>query len=94
MMRIKTKESASWIIGAVAGVCVAVITLVLKADWWVVLLATLVTYVLISLFALWIMVEYVAYKLRPIYSTVFSREVHTEEIVGELKGKRVENISD
>ena len=66
----------------------------LKADWWVVLLATLVTYVLISLFALWIMVEYVAYKLRPIYSTVFSREVHTEEIVGELKGKRVENISD
>ena len=94
MMRIKTKESASWIIGAVAGVCVAVITLALKADWWVVLLATLVTYVLISLFALWIMVEYVAYKLRPIYSTVFSREVHTEEIVGELKGKRVENISD
>ena len=94
MMRIKTKESASWIIGAVAGVCVAVITLVLKADWWVVLLATLVTYVLISLFALWIMIEYVAYKLRPIYSTVFSREVHTEEIVGELKGKRVENISD
>ena len=94
MMRIKTKESASWIIGAVAGVCVAVITLVLKADWWVVLLSTLVTYVLISLFALWIMIEYVAYKLRPIYSTVFSREVHTEEIVGELKGKRVENISD
>ena len=94
MMRIKTKESASWIIGAVAGVCVAVITLVLKADWWVVLLSTLVTYVLISLFALWIRIEYVAYKLRPIYSTVFSREVHTEEIVGELKGKRVENISD
>lgn len=94
MMRIKTKESASWIIGAVAGVCVAVITLLLKADWWVVLLATLVTFVLISLFALWIMVEYVAYKLRPIYSTVFSRDVHTGEIVGELKDKRVENISD
>ena len=94
MMRIKTKESASWIIGAVAGVCVAVITLLLKADWWVVLLATLVTFVLISLFALWIMVEYVAYKLRPIYSTVFSRDVHTGEIVGELKDKRVENISE
>ena len=94
MMRIKTKESASWIIGAVAGVCVAVITLLLKADWWVVLLATLVTFVLISLFAWWIMVEYVAYKLRPIYSTVFSRDVHTGEIVGELKDKRVENISE
>ncbi|MBR0394691.1 MAG: sensor histidine kinase, partial [Alistipes sp.] len=63
-------------------------------DWWVVLLAKLVTFVLISLFALWIMVEYVAYKLRPIYSTVFSRDVHTGEIVGELKDKRVENISD
>lgn len=94
MMRIKTKESASWIIGALAGVCVAAITLLLQAEWWVVLVATLCTFVLISLFALWIMVKYVAYKLRPIYSTVFSRDVHTGEIVGELKDKRVENISE
>ena len=32
--------------------------------------------------------------MRPIYSVVFSRDVHTGEIVDELKGKRVENISD
>ena len=94
MMKIKTKESASCIIGAVAGICVAAITLLLKAQWWVIVVATLLTFVLISLFALWIMVGYVAYKLRPIYSTVFSRDVHTGEIVGELKDKRVENISE
>lgn len=94
MVRIKTKESASWIIGAVAGVCVLALALIMHAKWWVVLVATLLTFVLISLLALWIMIEYVAYKLKPIYSVVFSRDVHTGEIVGELKDKRVENISE
>ena len=94
MVYIKTKESASWLIGAVAGICVAAVTIALKAQWWVVLLASLLTFVLISLIALWFIVKYVAYKLRPIYSVVFSRDVHTGEIVDELKDKRVENISD
>lgn len=94
MVYIKTKESASWLIGAVAGVCVAIVSLLLKAEWWVVLLAWLMTFVSVSLIALWFIVKYVAYKLRPIYSVVFSRDVHTGEIVDELKGKRVENISD
>ncbi len=94
MVYIKTKESASWLIGAVAGVCVAIVSLLLNAEWWVVLLAWLMTFVLVSLIALWFIVKYVAYKLRPIYSVVFSRDVHTGEIVDELKGKRVENIPD
>lgn len=94
MVYIKTKESASWLIGAVAGICVVAVTIALKAQWWVVLLASLLTFVLISLIALWFIVKYVAYKLRPIYSVVFSRDVHTGEIVDELKDKRVENISD
>lgn len=94
MVYIKTKESASWLIGAVAGICVAAVTIALKTQWWVVLLASLLTFVLISLIALWFIVKYVAYKLRPIYSVVFSRDVHTGEIVDELKDKRVENISD
>lgn len=94
MVYIKTKESASWLIGAVAGICVAAVAIALKAQWWVVLLASLLTFVLISLIALWFIVKYVAYKLRPIYSVVFSRDVHTGEIVDELKDKRVENISD
>ena len=36
--------------------------------------------------------KYVAYKLKPIYSIVLSRDVHTHEIVSELKDKHVENI--
>ncbi len=94
MIRIKTKESASWLIGAIAGLCVLAVTLLLGAEWYVVLAATLLTFVAISLFALWMMTAYVAYKLKPIYSVVFSRDVHTGEILGELKDKRVENISE
>ena len=93
MLRIKTKESGSWLIGAVAAVCVAVTAILANAEWWIILGATLLTFVLISLFALWILVKYVAYKLLPIYSTVFSRDVHTREMLDELKDKRVENIS-
>lgn len=94
MLKIKTKESASWLIGAVAGICMLAVTILLHAQWWVVALAAVLTFVLISLFALWMMIGYVAYKLKPIYSVVFSRDVHTGEIIGELKDKRVENISE
>lgn len=94
MLKIKTKESASWLIGAVAGICMLAVTILLYAQWWVVALAAVLTFVLVSLFALWMMIGYVAYKLKPIYSVVFSRDVHTGEIIGELKDKRVENISE
>ena len=97
MLRIKTKEAGSWLIGAVAGVCAMVVTLTtldLSKLWWVVLVATIGTFVGVSLFALWVMTKYVAYKLRPIYSTVFSRDVHTADVLDELKDKRVENISE
>ena len=98
MLRIKTKEAGSWLIGAVAGVFVLATTLTalwpqLKELWWVVVVATLATFVGVSLFALFIITKYVAYKLKPIYSTVFSRDVHTAEMLDELKDKRVENIS-
>jgi len=96
MLRIKTKEAASWLIGAVAGVCVLVVTLAslpLNTLWWVVVVATVATFVGVSLAALLVIKKYVAYKLKPIYSTVFSRDVHTAEMLDELKDKRVENIS-
>ena len=99
MLYIKTKEGASWLIGAIAAVCVGGVGVVFYFQpewiklWWAILIAAVAVFVIVSLMALWIMVKYVAYKLRPIYSTVFSRDVHTGEIVGELKGKRVENIS-
>ena len=35
-----------------------------------------------------------AYKLKPIYSIVLSRNVHTQEILDELKDKHVEIISE
>lgn len=94
MIRIKTKESASWIIGAVAGACMLAATLLLQSQWWAVAVATVLTFVLISLVALGLMKGYVAYKLKPIYSVVLSRDVHTGEILGELKDKRVENLSE
>ena len=96
MLKIKTKEAGSWLIGAVAGVCAMVVTLTtldLNSLWWVVLVATIGTFVGVSLFSLWVITKYVAYKLRPIYSTVFSREVHTAEMLDELKDKHVERIS-
>ena len=66
MLKIKTKESASWLIGAVAGICMLAVTILLHAQWWVVALAAVLTFVLVSLFALWMMIGYVAYKLKPI----------------------------
>lgn len=92
-MIIKTKESASWLIGAVAGICTAAAMAVVGATWWVVLVASLLIFVGVSLFALWMIVKYVAYKLRPIYSMVLSRDIHTGDIAAELKDKRVEELS-
>ena len=93
-MIIKTKESASWLIGAVAGICTAVAMAVAGVTWWVVLVASVLVYVAVSLFALWMIVKYVAYKLRPIYSMVLSRDIHTREVASELKDKRVEDVSE
>ena len=96
MLKIKTKEAGSWLIGAVAGMCAMVATLTsldLQRLWWVVIIATIGTFVSISLFALWVIRKYVAYKLKPIYSMVFSRDIHTADMLVELKDKRVENIS-
>ena len=69
MLKIKTKESGSWLIGAVAGVCAMIVTLTtlnLQSLWWVVLVATIGTFVGVSLFALWVIKKYVAYKLKPV----------------------------
>lgn len=92
-MIIKTKESASWLIGAIAGVCTAVAMVLAKVTWWVVLVASVAIFVLVSLFALWMIVKYVAYKLRPIYSMVLSRDIHTGDIATELKDKKVDAVS-
>ena len=92
-MIIKTKECASWLIGAIAGLCTAIAMVAAKVTWWVVLIASVAIFVAVSLFALWIIVKYVAYKLRPIYSMVLSRDIHTGDIASELKDKKVDDMS-
>ena len=54
----------------------------------------LCTFTAVMLISLFIIRKYVAYKLKPIYSIVLSRNVHTDEIFTELKDKKVENIGE
>ncbi len=86
---IKTKEGGSLLIALVAAVGIA-----LKAAWLYVLMLALGTFGIVMFSALFIIRKYVAYKLKPIYSIVLSRDVHTTEILDELKDKRVENIGE
>ena len=92
-MKIKTKEGASLLIGCVATIFVVVALVCTHVVWWITLLGAIGTFALVSLFSLWVMYKYVAYKLKPIYSIVFSRNVHTHEVLDELKDKHVENVS-
>ena len=92
MVYIKTKEGASLWIALLAAVIVAVGMTLLDVVWWITLCASAGVFVVVALAALFIIRKYVAYKLKPIYSIVLSRDVHTNEIFSELKDKRVENI--
>ena len=93
-MKIKTKEGASLLIGCVATIFIVVALVFTKVTWWIILLGAVGVFTLTSLFALWVMYKYVAYKLKPIYSIVFSRNFHTREVLDELKDKHVEDVSE
>lgn len=99
MIRIKTKEGASLLIALLATTIVAAILFALHArgvglHWSAVVIVLLSTFGLVSGVALFIIRKYVAYKLKPIYSIVLSRDVHTKEVLSELRDKRVENIGE
>ncbi len=94
MITIKTKEGGSLLIALVAAQVVAAVGIALKAAWLYVLMLALGTFGIVMFSALFIIRKYVAYKLKPIYSIVLSRDVHTTEILDELKDKRVENIGE
>ncbi|WP_301709563.1 cell wall metabolism sensor histidine kinase WalK [uncultured Alistipes sp.] len=94
MIMIKTKEGGSLLIALVAALVVAAVGIALKAAWLYVLMLALGTFGIVMFSALFIIRKYVAYKLKPIYSIVLSRDVHTTEILDELKDKRVENIGE
>ena len=94
MVHIKTKEGASLWIALLATAIVAVGMVIQHIEWWITLCTSVGVFVVVALAALFIIRKYVAYKLKPIYSIVLSRDVHTNEIFSELKDKRVENIGD
>lgn len=93
-MTIKTKENASLLMAAMAAVIVAVVMILSDSVWWMTLIVSVVVFVVMAIFSLYMMKAYIAYKLKPIYSMVLSRHVHTSEIVEEMQDKHVENISD
>lgn len=94
MVNIKTKEGASLWIALLAAVIVAVGMWLFRAVWWLTLSVAGGVFVVMALAALFIIRKYVAYKLKPIYSIVLSRDVHTNEIFSDLRDKRVENIGE
>ena len=99
MITIKTKEAASCWIGLLATAIVAGVLFAMHAKgvqirWIPASIVLLGTFAVVMLVALFIIRKYVAYKLKPIYSIVLSRNVHTAEIFSELKDKKVENIGE
>ena len=94
MITVKTKENASLLMALVAAIIVAVVMIVCGVVWWLVCCVALGVFILMAIFSLFMMKQYVAYKLKPIYSMVLSRDVHTTEIIDEMKDKHVENISE
>ncbi len=93
-MVVKTKEGASLWVATLSALISGVVAMLAGWPWWLVLCVALGSAVLIALFALLLFRKYVAYKLKPIYSIVLSRNVHTQEILSEMKDKHVENISE
>ncbi len=99
MIIVKTKEGTSFLIGLLATLIVGALLLGLGAKGGELrgmeAAAVLVgTFAIVTLTALFLIRQYVAYKLKPIYSIVLSRDVHTREIFSELRDKRVENIGE
>ena len=91
---VKTKEGGSLMIATLVAILVAAAALWYGLVWWGVLLLALGMWLVVALFSLFVISKYVAYKLKPIYSIVLSRNVKTREILSEMKDKHVENISE
>lgn len=93
MITVKTKECASLLIAAMATlIIIGAMTSAYVMPWWSILSIGVAVIVFMTLFSLLIIRKYVAYKLKPIYSIVFARNVHTTEIISDLKDKNVENV--
>ena len=67
MITVKTKENASLLMALVAAIIVAVVMIVCGVVWWLVCCVALGVFILMAIFSLFMMKQYVAYKLKPIY---------------------------
>ncbi|MBQ8307221.1 MAG: sensor histidine kinase [Alistipes sp.] len=94
MFVVKTKEGASLLIATLVAILAAAGLTVLGLKWWIIVCVAIGILLLITPLSLLILSKYVAYKLKPIYSIVLARNVHTQEILSEMKDKHVENISE
>lgn len=93
MATIKTKEGVSLCIAAFATLLTAILLAIFRVTWWLNLSISVGVYILVALFTLLLISKYVAYKLKPIYSIVLSRNVHTREVMSEIKDKHGEDVS-
>lgn len=96
-MIVKTKEGASLMIALLATLIVGGVLFALhmrgvELRWTAAVIVPLATFSIVMFTALFIIRKYVSYKLKPIYSIVLSRDVHTGEIFSQLKDKRVVDI--
>ena len=94
MITIKTKELASLLIGLAAAAIAGALLAAVHAKLVPAIIIVLCTFSFMMGLSLFLIRKYVAYKLKPIYSIVLSRDVHTREISSELRDKRVENIGE
>lgn len=93
-MKIKTKEAASALTALFSSVLVALCMIHCDQTWLPILIGVVLNFALVFVVCLFLIRKYVAYKLKPIYSIVLSRNVRTHEILDELQDKRVENIGE
>lgn len=93
-MKIKTKEAASALTALFSSVLVALCMIYCELTWLPITIGVVLNFALVFVVCLFLIRKYVAYKLKPIYSIVLSRNVRTHEILDELQDKRVENIGE
>ena len=79
-MKIKTIQSGSALVGAVAAACVVAAVWTFDGRWWMALIAGAVQFFIAFSIDLWVMDNYVVYKLKPLYQILFSRNVRTSEL--------------
>ncbi len=93
MVVIKTKEAASLFIAVLATVLMVMgIIFGMCMPWWSVACWCVGVFALVALLSRFVILKYVAYKLKPIYSIVFARNVDVKEIASEIQDKNVENV--